>query len=346
MSAADLSKCRAVIFGCEGTKLSAAEKKFFKAEQPFGFILFARNVENPKQLKSLVKSLRTAVGRPDAPVLIDQEGGRVQRLRAPDWFEAKPFGFFGELYESEPDRAIEALRLTTRLIAADLQAAGITVNCTPCLALKLPDTLEAIGDRAFAEDPQIVARLGAVVVEEMLTAGIIPVLKHMPGHGRATVDSHHELPHVAVSRQELQKTDFAPFKALSLLPWGMTSHIVFDDIDPELPATQSKIVVDAVIRGIIGFDGLLLTDDLNMKALSGDLANRAEAALAAGVDIVLHCSGALDEMKEVAAVCPSLSEKAVSRIDLGNRVFDHKPEKIDIKGDKARLDELLGAGIA
>ncbi|MEX1035576.1 MAG: beta-N-acetylhexosaminidase [Sneathiella sp.] len=343
MSAADLSNCRAVIFGCEGTKLSAAEKKFFKAEQPFGFILFARNVENPKQLKKLVKSLRAAVGRPDAPVLIDQEGGRVQRLRAPDWFEARPLGYFGALYETDPHRAIEALRLTTRLIAADLQAAGITVNCTPCLDLRLPETVDALGDRALAPDPQVVARLGAVVAEEMLTAGIIPVLKHMPGHGRATVDSHHELPHVSTKVAKLQEADFAPFKALSLLPWGMTSHIVFEDIDPDAPATQSKAVIDGVIRNIIGFEGLLLTDDLNMKALKGTLPERAEAALAAGVDIVLHCSGDLEEMKAVAAVCPTLGDKALARIDLGNRVFDHTPEPIDVAGDRARLDELLSA---
>tara|TARA_R110002074_G_scaffold33042_3_gene92083 strand:- start:963 stop:1997 length:1035 start_codon:yes stop_codon:yes gene_type:complete len=341
LSGADLSNCRTVIFGCEGTKLSSAEKKFFKAEQPLGFILFARNVENPKQLKKLVKSLRTAVGRPDAPVLIDQEGGRVQRLRAPDWFEAKPLGYFGALYETDPDRAIEALRLTTRLIAADLQAADITVNCTPCLDLHLPETVDAIGDRALAADPQVVARLGAVVAEEMLTAGIIPVVKHMPGHGRATVDSHKALPHVSTKATELQEADFAPFKALSLLPWGMTSHIVFEDIDAEAPATQSRAVIDGVIRGIIGFDGLLLTDDLNMEALSGDLAERAQAALAAGVDIVLHCSGKLEEMKAVAEVCPKLGDKALARIDLGNRVFEHTPPPIDTKADKARLDELL-----
>ncbi|MFC4270683.1 beta-N-acetylhexosaminidase [Sneathiella chungangensis] len=344
MSAAELSDCRSVIFGCEGLTLSRAEKKFFKAEQPFGFILFARNVEDPKQLRKLVKALRAAVGRPDAPVLIDQEGGRVQRLRAPHWFEAKPFGFFGGMYESDPDRAIEALRLTTRLIAADLQAAGITVNCTPCLDLRLPETVEAIGDRAFAADPQVVARLGAVVAEEMLTAGIIPVIKHMPGHGRATVDSHHELPHVTAARPDLEQTDFAPFTALSLLPWGMTSHILFDEIDPDHPATLSETVITTIIREGIGFDGLLLTDDLNMKALSGSLAERAGAALAAGVDIVLHCSGVLEEMKDVAAACPPLTEKARARIELGNRVFDQAPATIDVTADRARLDELL-AGV-
>ena len=174
MSGADLSNCRTVIFGCEGTKLSSAEKKFFKAEQPLGFILFARNVESPKQLKKLVKSLRTAVGRPDAPVLIDQEGGRVQRLRAPDWFEAKPLGYFGALYETDPDRAIEALRLTTRLIAADLQAADITVNCTPCLDLHLPETVDAIGDRALAADPQGVARHGVAGGRLRAVQGALP----------------------------------------------------------------------------------------------------------------------------------------------------------------------------
>ena len=341
MSAADLSACRSVIFGCEGVKLSAVEKKFFEAEQPYGFILFARNVKNPKQLKKLVSSLRAAVGRPDAPVLIDQEGGRVQRLRGPDWFEAKPFAFFGGLYASSPETAIEALRLSTRLIIADLQAAGITVNCTPCLDLRLPETVAAIGDRAFAADPDLVSVLGAVVAEEMLNAGLMPVIKHMPGHGRATVDSHHELPRVTASKDELLRTDFAPFRALSLLPWGMTSHIVFEDIDPDLPATQSKTVIEEIIRGEIGFKGLLLTDDLNMKALSGNLAERAEKALEAGVDIVLHCSGNLDEMREVAAVCPPLSEAVLARIELGNRVFERDTLPLDPKSDGERLAELL-----
>lgn len=341
MSAADLTNCRSVIFGCEGTKLSAAEKKFFKAEQPFGFILFARNVENPKQLKKLVKSLRSAVGRPDAPVLIDQEGGRVQRLRAPHWFEAKPFGYFGKLYQTDPETAIEALRLTTRLIAADLREAGITVDCTPCLDLSLPETVDAIGDRAFDGDPQVVARLGAVVAEEMLTSGIIPVIKHMPGHGRATVDSHHALPHVEVAEETLQETDFAPFKTLSMLPWGMTSHIVFEAIDADHPATQSSVIIKDIIRGEIGFKGLLLTDDLNMEALSGSLSVRATAALEAGVDIVLHCSGVLAEMQDVAAVCPPLTEETQARIALGNRVFDHAPGKLDAKADLAQLNKLL-----
>ncbi|MBO0334632.1 beta-N-acetylhexosaminidase [Sneathiella sp. CAU 1612] len=346
MSVVDLTNCRSVIFGCEGTTLSAAEKKFFKAEQPVGFILFSRNVETPKQLKKLVKSLRTAVGRPDAPVLIDQEGGRVQRLRAPHWFEAKSFGHFGDLYQTDPERAIEALRLTARLIAADLREAGITVNCTPCLDLHLPETVDAIGNRAFADNPQVVARLGAVVAEEMLTAGIIPVVKHMPGHGRATIDSHHALPHVGAPHDTLQETDFAPFKTLSVLPWGMTSHIVFDAIDPDHPATQSAAIIKDVIRGEIGFSGLLLTDDLNMEALSGSLAERATAALEAGVDIVLHCSGVLTEMQELAAVCPPLTEEAQARIELGNRVFDHTPDKIDAKADLARLNDLLETDIA
>ncbi len=346
MSAADLLNCRSVIFGCEGTKLSAAEKKFFKAEQPFGFILFARNVETPKQLKKLVKALRTAVGRSDAPVLIDQEGGRVQRLRSPHWFEAKPFGYFGDLYQSEPERAIEALRLTTRLIAADLQDAGITVDCTPCLDLSLPETVDAIGDRAFDGDPQAVARLGAVVAEEMLTSGIIPVIKHMPGHGRATVDSHLTLPHVDAERETLEETDFVPFKALSMLPWGMTSHIVFDAIDADHPATQSPAIIKDVIRGQIGFNGLLLTDDLNMEALSGSLPERATAALEAGVDIVLHCSGVMEEMKEVVAVCPPLTEETLARIARGSRVFEHAPNKMDTAKDLARLNELLGTDVA
>lgn len=342
MSVADPGSFRAVIFGLEGVCLTPAERVFFAGEAPFGFILFARNVSSPAQIAALTAELRDIVGRPNAPILIDQEGGRVQRLRAPNWFEARPFGFFGDLYGRDPDLAIEALRLTTRLIAADLKDAGITVDCTPCLDLRLPETVAAIGDRAFADDPMVIARLGAVVAEEMLTSGILPVIKHLPGHGRATVDSHLELPHVATPRRTLGITDFTPFRLLSALPWGMTSHIVFEDIDPEHPATQSPTVIDTVIRGEIGFDGLLLSDDINMQALSGSLGQRAERALAAGVDIVLHCSGNMDEMREVAASCPPPGAKTRARIALGDKFLTAADEVIlDTERDSLRLAELL-----
>lgn len=341
MSANKLRNCKSLILGCAGLQLSDAEIDFYAEQQPYGFILFARNVETPDQVRHLVQQLRSSVGRPDAPVLIDQEGGRVQRLRSPHWFEARPFGFFGTLYKTDPKVAREALALTTRLIAADLLALGVTVDCTPCLDLSLPKTAAAIGDRAFAADPTVVAELGALVAEEMIRAGILPVIKHMPGHGRGTVDSHHELPLVTASREALGGTDFAPFKALAHLPWGMTSHIVFDQIDPEFPATQSAKVIEEIIRGDIGFDGLLLTDDLNMNALSGTLADRAARALQAGVDIVLHCSGKMPEMQEIAPVCSVLSEKALSRIAATNQVFDRPAQSLDPNADLARLSVLL-----
>tara|TARA_R100000005_G_scaffold96248_1_gene81747 strand:+ start:1797 stop:2840 length:1044 start_codon:yes stop_codon:yes gene_type:complete len=342
LSADDPGAFRSVIFGLERLHLTAAERDFFAAEKPFGFILFARNVESPAQLAALTAELREVAGRPNVPILIDQEGGRVQRLRAPDWFEARPFGFFGDLHGRDPALAIEALRLTTRLIAADLQAAGITVDCTPCLDLRLDETVAAIGDRAFADDPMVIARLGAVVAEEMLKAGILPVIKHMPGHGRATVDSHLELPHVGAARDRLTATDFRPFQKLSLLPWGMTSHIVFEEIDPHHPATQSAIVIDEVIRGEIGFDGLLLSDDINMQALSGALGERAEKALAAGVDIVLHCSGKLDEMREVALNCPPPHEKTLARIAHGEKLQQAAGDTaLRPKEDSIRLSEIL-----
>lgn len=341
MSPANLSQCRALILGCAGTELTEEETAFFAEQNPYGFILFARNVDNPDQVRTLVSELREAVGRPDAPVLIDQEGGRVQRLRSPNWFEARPFQFFGDLYKSRPDEAKEALSLTTRLIAADLQELGITVDCTPCLDLNLPETVAAIGDRAFAPDPEVIAELGHIVANEMASSGVMPVIKHMPGHGRGTVDSHHELPMVSASLDELRKTDFAPFKVLSHLPWGMTSHIVFDQIDPDFPATQSATVITEIIRGEIGFDGLLLTDDLNMNALSGSLPDRAIRALDAGVDVVLHCSGILSEMREVAAVCPALTVKALARIAAGQDVFARTPAPIDRAADLDRLNGLL-----
>ncbi|MEH6547190.1 MAG: beta-N-acetylhexosaminidase [Sneathiella sp.] len=341
MSANKLCNCKSLILGCAGLQLSDDEVNFYAEHQPYGFILFARNVDTPDQVRRLIQQLRSSVGRPDAPVLIDQEGGRVQRLRSPHWFEAKPFGFFGALYKSDPKLARDVLALTTRLIAADLLSLGVTVDCTPCLDLSLPETAAAIGDRAFASDPAVVTELGALVAEEMIQAGILPVIKHMPGHGRGTVDSHHELPLVTASLGALGETDFAPFKALAHMPWGMTSHIVFDQIDPEYPATQSAKVIEEIIRGEIGFDGLLLTDDLNMNALSGNLADRAARALEAGVDIVLHCSGKILEMQEIAPVCSVLSEKALSRIETGNKIFKHPRQPLDPIADFAKLDVLL-----
>lgn len=314
MQKTDLSSVKSVIFSCEGLKLTEDERQFFKREKPFGFILFGRNIDNPDQVRKLTEELRSAVGRADAPVLVDQEGGRVLRLRSPHWFDAPAFGQIGKLFEQDSEKGIQATRLATRLIALDLEDVGINVDCSPCLDLFFPETSSVIGDRSFNRDPELVAYLGAIVAEEFLAAGIIPVIKHLPGHGRATVDSHHQLPTVSVSKKELIDTDFAPFRSLKKSPWGMTAHIVFEAIDPKWPATQSKEIIRDVIRGEIGFNGLLLTDDLNMQALDGPLDLRAERALEAGVDIILHCSGKLEEMKLVAGACGTLSQISIDRI--------------------------------
>ncbi len=325
-----------VIFSCEGPVLTEEERQFFKSEDPFGFILFARNVEAPDQLQTLIRDLRDSVGREDAPVLVDQEGGRVQRLRSPHWYEAPSFGRIGTLYDLDPEKGREAARFATQLISADLLEAGFSVNCSPCLDLSFPETSSVIGDRSFHRNPAVVAELGAIVAETYMDAGIMPVIKHMPGHGRALVDSHIELPSVATDLSDLSENDFAPFKALSKIPWGMTAHIVFENIDPSGPATQSPKVIEDIIRRKIGFEGLLLTDDLNMEALDGSLAVRAERALEAGVDIILHCSGKLAEMREVASACPSIRADSLERYQQSRQVFegvkpfDRSPEEVKI----------------
>jgi len=313
----DLSGVKPVIFSCEGFTLTNAERAFFKQENPFGFILFARNIDDPDQVRALIVDFRLCVGRNDAPVLVDQEGGRVQRFKEPHWFKAPSFGTLGKLYDLDATKGARATILATQLIAADLQNVGVTVNCSPCLDLSLGVTSSVIGDRSFHENPDVVAHLAKIVVDEYLNAGITPVIKHMPGHGRGSVDSHLELPKVSTSVDDLA-ADFLPFKELSSAPWGMTAHIVFEDVDPEYPGTQSKTVINDIIRGEIGFDGVLLTDDLNMNALSGSLGMRTIRAQEAGIDIILHCSGKLDEMQEVMKVCLPMTEDTMRRIDTQN----------------------------
>ena len=341
MPRTDLSGVKPVIFSCDGLTLNDAERTFFSEENPFGFILFARNIETPEQVRALIADFRQAVGRSDAPVLVDQEGGRVQRFKPPHWYKAPPFGKLGELYDIDPDKGRRATVLATQLIAADLQKVGVTVNCSPCLDLNLEATSSVIGDRSFHSDPDVVGQLAKIVCAEYLTAGIMPILKHMPGHGRGAVDSHHELPAVAASKDELGGADFSPFKTLCHMPWGMTAHIVFEDIDPDYPATQSKIVIDDIIRGQIGFDGLLLTDDLNMNALSGSLGDRAVRAQDAGIDLILHCSGKLDEMREVAGACRPISEPVIQRINAGISVTSAALVIKNTENLKEELAQLL-----
>ncbi len=308
---------RAAIFGCEGLNLTAWERSFFAEADPLGFILFQRNCDNPAQVSALVAALRETVGRSLAPVLIDQEGGRVARLKPPHWRAAPPTACFGDLARRDRVAAERAVKLNTELLAQELGGLGIDVHCLPLLDVPVPGAHDVIGDRAFADEPDLVAALGRVQYEALLAAGIMPVIKHLPGHGRALVDSHEALPRVTASQAELEDWDFRPFRALADAPWGMTAHVVYEAFDPDNPATTSAIVVDQVIRGSIGFQGLLLSDDLGMDALDGSLAERAARALAAGCDIALHCSGVREEMSAVAGAAGAMTVAAVRRFESG-----------------------------
>jgi beta-N-acetylhexosaminidase len=331
----------AVIFGCAGPELSEAERDFFRAADPVGFILFQRNCQAPAQVATLVAALRQAVGRRQAPVLIDQEGGRVARLKPPHW-PAYPAP--GALAALGGERAREAVWLGTRLIADDLAALGITVDCLPVLDLPAAGADAVIGDRAYGDSPAEVAALGRAACEGLLAGGVLPVLKHMPGHGRATVDTHHALPRVDAPRAVLDAADFAPFRALADMPLAMTAHIVYTAIDADNPATLSRRVIEEVIRTGIGFDGLLLTDDLSMRALGGSFAERAAGALAAGCDVVLHCNGDRTEMTEVAGAVAPLTAPARRRLDRAE-ARRTAPEPIDRPALAARFGELM-AGTA
>ena len=304
----------AAILGCAGLAPSAAERAFFREADPLGYILFARNIESPEQVRRLVDDLRGCAGRADAFVLIDQEGGRVARLPVPPWRASPAAGRIGALYREVPSAGLEAARLNAGLIAADLRGLGIDVDCAPVLDLHLPGAHDIIGDRSFGADANAVAALGRAACEGFLAGGVLPVIKHVPGHGRATRDSHKALPVVDTARDILADTDFAPFRALRDMPAAMTAHVVYGAIDPAHPATVSPTVLRDIVRGAIGFEGLLIGDDLSMAALQGDLAARATAALAAGCDLVLHCNGILDEMAAVAAVCGAPTADATARI--------------------------------
>ncbi|MCB2135518.1 MAG: glycoside hydrolase family 3 protein [Rhodobacteraceae bacterium] len=309
MSATGLSTVSATILGCAGPILGAGEAAFFRDANPFGFILFGRNVETPDQLRRLTGDLRNSIGR-DVPILIDQEGGRVQRLRAPHWREwLPPLDHVAAVAPAHLERSIW---LRYRLIAAELRAAGIDANCAPSGDVATGATHPFLRNRCFSADPATVIRAARAAADGLMAGGVIPAVKHMPGHGRATLDSHLELPRVRAGLDELDTTDFAPFRALADLPMGLTAHIVFEAVDPDLPATSSPLMVD-LIRDRIGFGGLLLTDDLSMQALSGDLGQRAGAAIAAGCDIALHCNGKREEMEPVIAGAGTLSPAAETR---------------------------------
>jgi beta-N-acetylhexosaminidase len=303
----------AFISGCAALSLSDAERRFFDRWKPWGLILFKRNCETPAQIAALTRSFREAVGRAEAPVFIDQEGGRVQRLGPPHWRRYPPARRFGDLFERDPAAALKAARQGGRLIAHDLLALGITADCLPVLDLPQPGSHEVIGDRAYALTPERVALLARAHMAGLEAGGVLPVIKHIPGHGRAAADSHLELPIVTASRAALSASDFLPFAALADAPVAMTAHVVYSAIDSRAPATLSAKVIGEVIRGEIGFEGLLMSDDLSMKALQGSLDDLAAGALRAGCDLVLHCNGDLTEMEAVARAAGTLDGRSLER---------------------------------
>lgn len=310
----------AVIFSLSGTKLTEGERALFQRCNPLGFILFARNCDNPDQLRALTDDLKETVGR-NCPVLIDQEGGRVQRLKPPRWREHPPMKHFGDLAAADMDSALGDLRFTILQIAEELQDAGINVNCAPVLDLLYDGAHECIGDRAFSSNIGIVSRLGVSVCRNLLRGGITPVIKHLPGHGRAGADSHYALPVVDTDLVELEATDFVPFKRIAEsdvgpAAWGMMAHVVYTAIDPKNPSSISPAIINDIVRGQMGFDGLLVSDDLDMKALDayGDVTARCVKTLEAGCDVALYCSGRLPDMEKIAESVPKLSKKAVQRL--------------------------------
>ncbi len=331
---------RAFITGVSGLELSAAEREFIRGERPWGFILFKRNVETPDQVSALVEELRTCLGEADAPVLIDQEGGRVARLGPPHWPVYPPGAAFGALYDLDPALGLQAARLSSRLIAADLIDLGITVDCLPLADVPVAGANAVIGNRAYGTEPAKVAAIARAVTGGLEQGGVLPVLKHIPGHGRATADSHFRLPTIDTPREELERTDFAAFRPLADLPMAMTAHVVFSALDPAQPATTSATIIRQVIRGQIGFQGLLMSDDVSMNALAGSIAERTRAIVSAGCDMVLHCNGKLDEMRDVARETPELTGEALQRASraLASR---KPPEPLDRQAARVELDALL-----
>ncbi len=332
----------AAVVGVAGTALLERERSLFRRAKPLGVILFARNCERPEQVAELVRACREAIGDPEAPVLVDQEGGRVVRLKPPHWQAHVALRRVGEIAGRNREGAAEAAWLHARLIAAELAPLGITVNCSPVLDLGLPGQTGAIGDRTFSNDPEIVAELGRATAEGYLAGGVLPVIKHLPGHGRATVDSHAALPCVEADRSILAETDWRPFQANADAPFGMTAHILFPALDGSACATQSPGIVDDVIRGEIGFEGALFSDDLSMQALGGSLGERAALARRAGCDLALHCNGDFEEMQAVLDAAGPLEGQSLARVEraLARREM---PAPFDAEAGRERLDRLLGS---
>jgi beta-N-acetylhexosaminidase len=337
-----MADCAPVIFGLEGLQISADEAAFFREINPWGIILFARNLESRAQIEALTNELRVLTGQAHLPILIDQEGGRVARLTPPLVAAYPPMGLYGEMFATDQARAIEAARLGAALLAQDLFSFGINIDCAPCLDLRLPQTSEVIGDRAFGDDVARIVALGRAVMDGLDMGGVMPVVKHLPGHGRALVDSHLDLPRIAADVDTLSTTDFEVFKQLNTAPIGMTGHLLYEVIDDAAVSTCSKPVIEDIIRRHIGFDGLLMSDDISMSALSGDVATRTTQALKAGCDVILHCNGKMAEMQSIAAALPKRpsidAAPRMARIDaaLANLACDVP------KGARKVWGELMG----
>lgn len=308
-----MTESKAMILGCSGLTLTLEEIALYEAEQPWGFILFGRNIGDAQQITDLVASMREAVGRPDAPVLIDQEGGRVQRIRPPILQSYPNAQALGAIYLRDREQGLRAAWLMSRLHAFDLMRFGINVDCLPVLDVPVEGASNVIGNRAYGFDPKMVSEMGQAAADGLKAGGMLPVMKHIPGHGRGMVDSHHELPVVDVPLDDLDVHDFVPFRALNKELMGMSAHLVFNAIDPERPATTSRKVIDEIIRGRIGFDGLLMSDDSSMNALKGTLGERAANIVAGGCDIVLHCNGVMSEMLQVVKEVPPLTGRSLER---------------------------------
>jgi beta-N-acetylhexosaminidase len=334
----------AFVCGCAGLSLTAWERRFFREAQPWGLILFKRNIDDPEQVTELTSAFREAVGRGEAPVFVDQEGGRVQRLGPPHW-PVYPAAASYLSAAGDVEAAAKLVHMSAQLMAKDLLAVGINVDCLPVLDVTYSDSHRVIGDRAYGSDPAAIARLGRAAADGLLAAGVLPVMKHLPGHGRARVDSHLQLPVADAPLAELEASDFAPFTANADLPIGMSAHVVYPALDPQRPATVSPKIIHEIIRQKIGFDGLLMSDDLSMQALSGTLRERAEAALKAGIDVVLHCNGNPDEMETMAGVTPPLAGRALERADAALTRLHSQDGDFDPVEARARLKFTLAMAV-
>lgn len=335
-----MTESKAMIVGCASTRLTAEEVLLFAEHKPWGLILFARNIGTADEIKSLTAHFRDIVGRANAPVFIDQEGGRVQRIKAPITQSYPTGAALGAIYAADPQQGMRVARTMSKLHAADLLPLGINADCLPVLDVPVEGAHDVIGDRAYGYTAQAVADMGRAAAEGLLEGGVLPVIKHIPGHGRSMVDSHKDLPRVDADHATLSAQDFEPFRQLANMPMAMTAHVIYSAFDSELPATTSKLVIDHVIRGEIGFDGLLMTDDLSMHALSGDFRDRTAASFAAGCDVVLHCNGLMDELLPVCEATPILTGRALERAEAATALLQQPG---DASENVARLRDEFNA---